>query len=95
MFLRDLEKLHGGNVQKDMNGKQLQTNALKGEVVLNVQLINEVVTMEKTIRWPYYIWMYFDILKKLNSNYRKLNNLDGKNNNRKREELYYEIFEER
>lgn len=50
--------------------------------------------MEKTIRWPYYIWMYFDILKKLNGNYRKLNNLDGKNNNRKREELYYEIFEE-
>lgn len=50
--------------------------------------------MKKAIRWPYYIWMYFDILKKLNSNYRKLNNLDGKNNNQKREKLYYEIFEE-
>ena len=38
--------------------------------------------------------MYFNILKRLNSNYKKLNNLDGKHNNRKREKLYYEMFEE-
>ena len=50
--------------------------------------------MKEKIAWPYYIWMYFNILKKLNSNYRKLNNLDGKHNNNKRELLYYDMFEE-
>lgn len=50
--------------------------------------------MKEKVSWPYYIWMYFNILKKLNSNYRKLNNLDGKHNNKKRELLYYEMFEE-
>ena len=49
--------------------------------------------MKEKVSWPYYIWMYFNILKKLNSNYRKLNNLDGKHNNKKRELLYYEMFE--
>lgn len=49
--------------------------------------------MDKII-WPYYIWVYFDILKKLNLNYKKLNKLVGKESNRKREKLYYDMFEE-
>ena len=50
--------------------------------------------MRKKVAWPYYIWLYFNILKQLNLNYRKLNNLDGKCNNKKREILYYDMFEE-
>ena len=44
--------------------------------------------------WPGYVWMYFNILNELNLNYKKLNNLEGKKNNNKREKLYYEICEE-
>lgn len=43
--------------------------------------------------WPGYIWMYFDILNDLNLDLKKLNNLDGKSNNWKREKIYYDIFE--
>lgn len=50
--------------------------------------------MPKEFIWPYYIWMYFNILKKLNSNLKKLNKLDGKKNNIKREKLYCEMFGE-
>lgn len=50
--------------------------------------------MDKKYSWVYYVWMYFDILKKLNINYASLNKLDGLENNRKRELLYYDIVEE-
>ena len=50
--------------------------------------------MKNEFIWPYYIWMYFNILKKLNSNLKRLNRLDGKNNNAKRERLYCEMFGE-
>jgi len=50
--------------------------------------------MNKKIIWPYYIWMYFDILNKANKNYRILIKLSGKNNHKKIEKKYYEIMEE-
>lgn len=50
--------------------------------------------MDKKYAWAYYVWMYFNILKRLNTNYARLNKLDGLENNRKRELLYYDIIEE-
>ncbi len=49
--------------------------------------------MNNKIIWPYYIWMYFDILKNVNKKYRKLVKLCGKENHRKIEKINYEIME--
>jgi len=50
--------------------------------------------MDKKNIWPYYIWMYFDIVKDINKNYRRLIKLHGTENHRKIEKIYYEIMEE-
>lgn len=49
--------------------------------------------MNKKYAWAYYVWMYFNILKRLNTNYARLNKLDGLESNRKAEQLYYDIIE--
>ena len=44
--------------------------------------------------WPYYIYVYFDILQKLNIDLKKLNSIDGGHDgNKKRELLYCNIIE--